>query len=65
VCLQRSVKNCRKVCAVIHKKLSCGGKPVARHAQGKFRLSVEENALRRKSFEGRTSSGGRAVRILQ
>jgi hypothetical protein len=32
-------------------KLSCGGGPVARHAQAEIRLSVEESILRRKSSE--------------
>jgi hypothetical protein len=48
VYLQKSVKNCHKVCTVIHKKPSCGRKLVARHAQGQIRLSVEEKDLRSK-----------------
>jgi hypothetical protein len=32
-------------------KLSCGGGPVARHAQAEIRLSVEKSILRRKKFE--------------
>jgi hypothetical protein len=36
------------VCTVIHKKLSCGGKPVARHAQGKISTKCRRKFLRRK-----------------
>ena len=43
--------NCHKVCVVIQKKLSCGGEPVARCAQGKFRLSVKEKCFKDKTVE--------------